>query len=184
MHALLPRWRPDAESARRLYGLSEALPAADVIKAVEQVLHQRTGSTQMPPWLLALDGFAWARRADEPAQWFSAASERELLLQLVQQMDQAQSVAVFAQAAELARRLRLRCLIQGLAPAFSARWAEQLRDGEHWQPAGVDTAAADQVLSLCGQHPCFEPWLEGPPSSDQLCAQAQALSALYEQGWM
>lgn len=186
--ALVPVWRTDTASARRLYGFSEDLSAADIHKAVEQVRFQRQGQAQAPVWLQALAGFAWAQAQPVGVHWVAQDKERDVLLALVQAFDQEpeSSVLVFGGADQLLQRLRLRLLIQGLAPQMATNWDARLRDGGHWQPAALaqEPDAAAAVLTLATEQTCYDPWRTTGPDEQQACQQAQALCELWQRGWL
>lgn len=186
--ALVPVWRTDTGSARRLYGFSEDLDDADIHKAVEQVRFQRQGEAQAPVWLKALSGFAWAQAQPENLRWVEHAQEREVLLALVAALDAHpdSTVLVFADAAGFLQRLRLRLLVQGLAANLFTNVEARLRDGSAWQPPGVapEPEAAAAILSLATEQHCYDPWQSSGPGQQQACQQARALCELWQRGWL
>nr|MBV6631278.1 hypothetical protein [Oceanococcus sp. HetDA_MAG_MS8] len=188
VYALVPVWRTDTAAARRLYGFSDDLSADDIHKAVEQVRFQRQGQARAPLWLQALAGFAWAQAQPAQVHWQEQDEEREVLLALVKAIDTQPeaTILVFSQAADLAQRLRLRLLLQGLAPQFANSWDSRLRDGQAWQPEGLslESDAAAAVLSLATTQNCYDPWQTSGPSPQQACQQAQALCELWQRGWL
>ncbi len=188
MHAFIPVWRADVSSARRLYGFSDKLSDEDVIKAVEQVRHQRAGTTRMSPWLLALSGYAWASTELARAQWVEDADERVVLRQLISdlQSNPASAVAVFAAAEDGVRQLRLRLLLQGMDASAAAGWATRFRDGSAWQPAALASEAesAAAILALATGRELYDPWQREPMNAEQACEQALALCELHRKDWI
>lgn len=187
MHAFVPVWRVDTDSARTLYKFSDALDDDDVIKAVEQVRHQRAGTTQMPPWLQALAGYAWLPSGESQAQWVEHADEVCVLKQLLEHWQaDASSVAVFENADELSRQLRLRLLVKGFDGKQAQSGLARLCDGSAWQPHALsaEKESAAAVLTLATGRSVFAPWQTLSLTSTQACEQALALAELHEKDWI
>lgn len=189
MLVLVPIWRMDVASARRLFGFSDTLTDGEVIKAVEQVRFQQRNHTEMPPWLQALAGFASVAEYDDSAVCFEDADEKSVLQHLITLIDASPDVpiVVFARAGDLVKQLRLRTVIHGLASAFSLDWASRFRDGGAWQPPALcgepDAEAAILSLSTQGGEHVFQPWADDVQQADDACARALAIRELYQRGW-
>lgn len=190
MHILVPIWRMDTASARRLYGFSEALSDDEVTKAIEQVRFQQRGSTVMPPWLQAFAGFACVGEYDDAPQFFEDGDEKALLMKLVERLDTDPEgpIIVFRDGAETAKQLRMRMLLHGLSSSFSQSWPARFTDGEAWQTRAFvgEPEAAAAVLSLATESgsELFEPWEQTDMQAEQACAQALAIRELVLRGWI
>ncbi len=175
-------------SARRLFGFSDALSDEDVIKAVEQVRHQRAGTTRMPPWLQALAGYAWLDVSSDAARWVSDTDEARVLQQLAGDMgaEVDTPVVVFDDARQLVKQLKLRLLVQQMAASLARNWDARFRDGTAWQPATLasEHEAAEAILALATGHQLYNPWQQEAQASAQACAQALALRDLYKKDWI
>lgn len=194
MLALVCYWRPDTASARRLYGFSDALEDGDVVKAVEQVRHQRRGRTDMPPWLRALDGFALADAVQYDTCTVQDAAERAVLEALVDKLNARPDapIACYADGADLIRQLRLRMLVCGMPGEWSADWESRVVDGSSWQPRALadEPEAFRALLALADEAVPFDPWVapaagwQAPVPCAQWTAQAEALLQWHRRGWL
>lgn len=188
MHVFVPVWRPDTSSARRLFGFSDALSDEDVVKAVEQVRHQRAGTTRMPPWLQALAGYAWLGANSDTARWVADTDESVVLRQLAKDLDDEEDtpIVVFDAADQLVKQLKMRLLVRQMPANLARNWGSRFRDGAAWQPIALasEHESADAILTLATGHELYNPWQQEPQAPAQACAQALALRELYKKDWI
>lgn len=72
---------PDAQSGRRLLGLADDLPDADIVRALEQMQFQKNGRTFLPHHLHRIVSISLllASASDEPTLWSLDGDETEIL---------------------------------------------------------------------------------------------------------
>lgn len=72
---------PDTQSGRRLLGLGDNLPDADIVRALEQMQFQKNGRTFLPHHLHRIVSISLllASAADEPTLWSLDGDETEIL---------------------------------------------------------------------------------------------------------
>jgi len=81
---------PDTQSGRRLLGLGDDLPDADIVRALEQIQFQKNGRTFLPHHLHRIVSISLllASASDEPTLWSLDGDEAEILERFFTGIDQ------------------------------------------------------------------------------------------------